>query len=64
MKEGAKQVQSEGKGDKRAMTGNIVVNYTGVMFGVIITDGSTAASLPPKETLEKCVYCNRTSSSL
>ena len=46
VKKGAKQVAGEGKGDKRACTGNLVVNYEKVMFAMAIFDGKSDASLP------------------
>ena len=46
VKRGAKQAAAEGKGDKRACTGNLVINYEKVMFAVAIFDGKTESSLP------------------
>jgi hypothetical protein len=53
VKKGAKQVSADGKGDKRACTGNLVVNYERVMFAVAIFDGKTEASLPSEEARKR-----------
>ena len=49
VKRGAKQVAGEGKGDKRACTGNLIVNTVKVMFAMAIFDGKTDGSLPSLE---------------
>ena len=55
VKRGVKQVAAEGKGDKRACTGNLVINYTGVMFAVTIFDGKSESSLPSADAQKRCV---------